>query len=223
MNTLLLFVKQHRIACLLIAMSLFCAAMSLARFVATGSTMFLFLNWNLFLAFIPWAASSAVMTSGSKNKVVLAALVLVWIVFFPNAPYIITDFVHLRISYSAPAWFDILLIFSFAWTGLVYGFLSLIDIEILLAKYISRRMTTCLIVVFIFIVSFGIYLGRYLRWNSWDILSNPLGLLADIVHRIANPMSHPRTWAMTIFFGIVLNMVYFSIHAMRSYRRDVSV
>jgi uncharacterized membrane protein len=112
---------------------------------------------------------------------------------------------------SAPIWFDLVVILSFAWTGLMFGFVSLMDISTLLKKYFSNRTISIIIVFFLFISSFGIYLGRYLRWNSWDILRNPFGLFNDIADRFVNPFSHPRTWGMTLLMGVLLNMIFFSI------------
>lgn len=199
------------ITILLIAMSLFCLAISIARYLITDTKVFLFLNWNLFLAFIPWTISSFMVLNNLNKKPFLIILIASWILFFPNSPYILTDLFHLKLHGSAPIWFDLILILSFAWTGLVYGFISLMDIEKLLSNHLSKKWVNFLVVSFLFLSSFGIYLGRYLRWNSWDIISNPLGLAGDIFDRFVNPSMHPRTWGMTILMGLLLNMMYFSI------------
>jgi uncharacterized membrane protein len=106
-------------------------------------------------------------------------------------------------------------ILSFAWTGLVYGFISLMDMEVLLKKYMTGRLITATTILFLFVASFGIYLGRYLRWNSWDIVNDPLGLSNDIFDRFADPMSYPRAWGMTILMGLLLNMMYFTMKLMK--------
>ena len=196
---------------LLIAMTLFCMAISITRYLITDTKVFLFLNWNLFLAIIPWTISSLMVAYELNKKLPLILLIISWILFFPNSPYILTDLFHLKLKGSAPIWFDLVLILSFAWTGLVYGLISLMDIEKHLSTYLNRKLTSTLIISFIFLASFGIYLGRYLRWNSWDIISNPLGLAGDIMDRFMHPLSHPRTWGMTLLMGILLNMIYFSI------------
>jgi uncharacterized membrane protein len=199
------------ITLLLIGMSLFCFGISMTRYIITETKVFLFLNWNLFLAFIPWLISTVIVLREMSNKFALVILILTWLLFFPNSPYILTDLFHLRMHGSAPIWFDLVVILSFAWTGLVYGFRSLMDIEFLLKKYLSKQIITFLTIIFMFIASFGIYLGRYLRWNSWDIVSNPFGLFNDVFDRILNPMDNPRAWGMTVLMGILLNMMYFSI------------
>ena len=199
------------ISTLLIVMSLFCFGISITRYFLTDTNVFLFLNWNLFLAFIPWLLSTFLILKGVNRKLSLFVLIVTWLLFFPNSPYILTDLFHLRMNSSAPIWFDLVVILSFAWTGLMFGFVSLMDISTLLKKYFSNRTISIIIVFFLFISSFGIYLGRYLRWNSWDILRNPFGLFNDIADRFVNPFSHPRTWGMTLLMGVLLNMIFFSI------------
>ena len=179
--------------------------------------MFLFLNWNLFLAFIPWALSSLVMLKPEiqNKKRTIVLLLFFWLLFFPNAPYILTDLFHLNANSSMPIWFDLILILSFAWVGLVFGMLSLWDIEKLMMKRMSSTWTSILSTAFLFLSSFGIYLGRYLRWNSWDIVHNPSGIIYDVGDRFLHPFDHPRTWGVTIFMGIFLNMVYWSLKLMK--------
>jgi uncharacterized membrane protein len=209
--------NRFEITLLLFAMTMFCFSLSVVRYVVTDTPVFLFLNWNLFLAVIPWMASSAmIMFRGfRKNKFFLFCLVVIWIAFFPNSPYILTDLFHLRVRNSAPIWFDLVVILSFAWAGLVFGFQSLFDIESLMSERIKplyvNIVTTCLL----FLGAFGVYIGRYLRWNTWDIVDNPFELFSDIGSRILNPFDHWRTWGVTLLMGILLNMIYWTIKLMR--------
>src|SRR5262249_14333162 len=116
---------------LLAGMSLFCFVLWIFRSFFSESLFFIFFNWNLFLAFIPWAVSSLIILNPKlrSNKLALLSLFTVWLLFFPNAPYILTDLFHLRLRGSAPIWFDLGVILAFAWTGLTFGFISLMDIE----------------------------------------------------------------------------------------------
>ena len=207
--------NRLNITILLFVMSVFSLGLSLFRFILTDSEMFLFLNWNLFLAFIPWIISTLIIVNAYHKKLHLFFLIIIWLLFFPNSPYILTDLFHLRISSAAPIWYDLIVILSFAWTGLLFGFLSLMDIEELLNKYFGRKTIILFIISFLFLGAFGIYLGRFLRWNSWDIISNPFGLFNDISDRIFNPLSHPRTWGVTILMGTLLNMMYFTLKFMK--------
>lgn len=192
--------------------SVICFGFSIFRFFYTETKVFLFLNWNLFLAFIPWAVTSIAILKPKLQDYKLTVFILlsVWLLFFPNAPYIFTDLFHLRLNSKMPKWFDLILILSFAWTGLLFGLLSLWDIESILSKFFSSIWIRVISICLLFISSFGIYLGRYLRWNSWDIIQDPFGLLQDIGDRIVNPTDHPKTWGVTLFMGMFLTIVYLS-------------
>lgn len=197
--------------------SIMCFGFSIFRFIYTDTKVFLFLNWNLFLAFVPWAVTSIVILNPriQKYKMTIFVLLGIWLLFFPNAPYILTDLFHLRLNSTMPKWFDLILILSFAWTGLLFGYLSLWDIEKILRKSLSQIWISLISVILLFIGSFGIYLGRYLRWNSWDIISEPFNLIYDISDRFINPFDHPRTWGLTIFMGIFLNMIYWTFRMVK--------
>ena len=215
---------------LLFAFSTLCLVLSVIRVFASATPTFLFLNWNLFLAFIPWALSSLLMIYPKLQEKKLAVIMLLgtWLLFFPNAPYILTDLFHLKHVVSMPMWFDLLLILSFAWVGLLFGFMSLWDIEKILKQYLIKSRLKGLLryrfsiplfsSVLLFIGSFGIYLGRYLRWNSWDIIAEPFALIYDIGDRFVNPFEHPRTWGVTLLMGLFLNLVYWSLRLIK-YRK----
>ncbi|MXV17951.1 DUF1361 domain-containing protein [Hufsiella ginkgonis] len=200
-------------------MSVFSFGLSILRWQVTGTTSYLFLNFNLFLAFIPWAISSLVLLYPRlQHKLLLTFSFFVWVLFFPNAPYILTDLFHLRERINAPVWFDLALILSFAWTGLLFGFSSLVDIESLLSRYFRRSVVTGMIVVLLFSAGFGVYLGRFLRWNSWDVISAPDVLFLGITDRFINPFDHSRTWGLTIVIGILLNSMFFSVRHFKGRR-----
>ena len=193
-------------------LTLFCFSFSVARCIYSNTNTFLFLNWNLFLAFIPWLLTTwlIIQPKIQNHKIVVGLVICLWLLFFPNAPYILTDLFHLRLTTSMPVWFDLVLILSFAWTGILFGFLSLWNIEQIFSKSLKHKYITAISILLLFLSSFGIYLGRYLRWNSWDILNNPFQLAYDIGDRFINPSIHPRTWGMTILMGLFLSMLYFS-------------
>jgi uncharacterized membrane protein len=198
-------------------LSIFCFSLSIFRYIYSDTRMFLFLNWNLFLAFLPWMFSSILMIYPKlqNNKLILYGLVLSWLLFFPNSPYILTDLFHLRIHTTMPIWFDLLLLLSFAWVGLMFGFMSLWDIEKLLSKKINNKFIPAISIVLLFLGSFGIYIGRYLRWNSWDIFRQPYSLASDIGDQIVNPFEHLRTWGMTFFMFLFLSVIYWSFKFIR--------
>lgn len=209
---------RWQLAALLIAMSVACFGMSVFRFWITDTKTFLFLNWNLFLAFLPWVASTVLVALPvlQRHFVILLVVLAFWLLFFPNSPYILTDLFHLKARHGFPVWFDLVIILSFAWTGLLYGFASLLDIEMLLATYLRPWQIGVLVSVLLFVSSFGVYLGRFLRWNSWDIVSEPTELLYDVGERVLYPMQHQATWGMTLTMGLLLNMMYWTIKLIRN-------
>ena len=206
---------NFNIAIFFIISSTFCFGMSIVRYAATDKTIFLSLNWNLFLAFIPWLVSMLLLTIKQLHKLLLIPLLFTWLIFFPNAPYILTDMFHLTPRSFPPIWYDLILLLSYAWTGLMFGFASLINIEKILNEYINEKFVSLISIVLLFVASFGIYIGRFLRWNSWDIISNPSGIFTDILDKFSSPFDYPKAWVVTILMGLMLNMMYLSIKILK--------
>lgn len=209
--------NQLQISLFMGVLSFFCFALSLFRVEFSGTRHFLFLNWNLFLAFVPWFLTLILSLRPNlrKKPLIVFGMLGIWLLFFPNASYILTDLFHLSHHSSMPIWFDLVLILSFAWTGLIYGFLSLWNLEEMMKRFLPGKVITWISVLLLFVSSFGIYIGRYLRWNSWDILHHPGKLMLDVGDRVINPGDHPRTWGVTIFMGLFLTMLYFTFRFMR--------
>ncbi|MBL0287046.1 MAG: DUF1361 domain-containing protein [Bacteroidetes bacterium] len=179
----------------------------------TQQTSFIFLIWNIFLALIPLGVSLLLAIRVNSQKVspfIFWVFVGLWLLFFPNAPYILTDLFHLKMR-DFPFWYDLVLLLIFAWTGTLIGFLSLLIIHDIFTKKYGKIAGWIISFSAIFLGSFGIYLGRYLRWNSWDMLTNPLTLAEDIWVRIFNPFQHPTTIGVTFLFTILLSLMYASL------------
>ena len=198
---------------ILVLLCLFCILASVFRYYYSDTTQFLFLNWNLFLAAIPWLLSSFISFRPDlqKKKFLLFLLFCIWMLFFPNAPYILTDLIHLRLDSEMPIWFDLVFILSFSWTGLMFGFLSLMDIESFLKQHFSKWKVFLLSTIVLFIAAFGIYLGRYLELNSWDAIREPLSFLGAMKKYFLQPLNHLDTWGLTLFMGAFLNLVFWSL------------
>jgi len=177
----------------------------------TGQLVYIFLAWNLFLAWVPFAISNKLEKNKTASGWETFLLLFLWLLFLPNAPYIITDFFHLKQRNPVPYWYDVLLLFSAAFNGLILGLLSLQKVEIFLISKFGSRKGTLVILVSFFLCAFGIYIGRFLRWNSWDIITNPGDIAEDIFDRLINPFDHFKTWSVTILFGTFLSLVYFSV------------
>lgn len=187
----------------------FTIVLLIVRIILTKELTYIFLAWNLFLAWIPFAVSQQLDNIKSKWK--LFFIILLWLLFLPNAPYIITDFLHLKQRSPVPYWYDILLLFSAALNGLLLGLASLLKVEKFLIDCYGKKISAFLILCSFFLSAFGIYIGRYLRWNSWDIITNPSAVGGDILERLLNPFAHFGTWAVTALFGIFLFIIYYSM------------
>ena len=156
-----------------------------ARIWYSGYITYSFLQWNLFLAWIPLFSALGLWALQQRQRrgtgLAGALLFLCWLAFFPNAPYIVTDFLHLTERNNVPLWYDLLLIFSFAWNGLVVGFTSLWIVQTVIAGRWGQWLSWLIVAGTLALSGFGIYLGRFLRWNSWDLLTNPRLLASDII------------------------------------------
>jgi len=175
-----------------------------------GTTSFLFLVWNLFLAWIPyWIAISMGSIHRQFSSWLLTGTCLIgWLLFFPNAPYILTDFLHLRSRAPIPQWYDLMLIASFAWTGLILGLLSLYEVQRFLKDQIGNRLAWVIAICCIFLCGFGIYVGRFLRWNSWDVFTRPIDLITQLVEVVSRPDIYGNTVGISLVLGVFLLLAY---------------
>lgn len=160
-----------------------------------------FLGWNLFLAGIPVAlASLAELSWRFRKRVTTVGLLIGWLAFFPNAPYITTDLIHLRERPPVPVWFDALILTSAALAGLLAGFVSLYLVHQMAEVRFGVRWGWALCAIVLSAASFGVYLGRFARYNSWDLLTAPREILYDVSDRIVDPLSGPTAIAVTLSF-----------------------
>jgi uncharacterized membrane protein len=193
----------------------FSVALVFARVVYTGELHYIFIIWNLFLAWVPFAISNVLRQKYNASPWLQGLLIFGWLIFFPNAPYIITDFMHLGESPIVPLWFDVFLLFTASWNGLLLGVLSLFKIEKFLENKFSSRLASFCIVICLFLCGFGVYAGRFLRWNSWEIFTDPKNIMEDAVQRLLNPHEHPATWGVTMLIGMMLMIVYYTLKNLR--------
>ncbi|MCL4861782.1 MAG: DUF1361 domain-containing protein [Caldilineaceae bacterium] len=195
----------------LLLSSLMSVATVVFRVYYSGSSAYVFLVWNLFLAWAPLLCALALWQFaiyGRRATLLLLPFLGCWFLFFPNSPYIVTDFLHLTQRHNIPLWYDLLLIFSFAWNGLILGFVSLWIVQGVIQALYGRWLSWVTVSATLAASGFGIYLGRFLRWNSWDLLTDPYGLARDIYVRLADPLAHPHTLAVTVLFSGFLAVAY---------------
>lgn len=205
MNTIkqLLFNRFKTISLLTIAIGL-SIVLLMIRMKLTHSFFYLFLVWNLFLAVIPFAITTYLASVPKLNKYAMFLWFGTWLLFLPNAPYIITDLLHLRISATSLLWLDVLVINAFALNGLILFYYSLLEMKTILSQYLNNKKLRLLLITIPFISGFGVYLGRFLRYNSWEILSNPKYLFVDILNIAIQPFENKEAWLFTILFGAFL-------------------
>lgn len=197
----------------LIALVAWCVGMLFVRMVYSRSTVNAFLAWNLILAVVPVVASSLMALPGGRRGAVAlkAVCFLVWLAFLPNAPYLVTDFIHLTHYPPVPLWYDVALFGSFAATGAVLGYASVAEVESLLRPRLGTVWSSAVSVAALLLCGFGIYLGRFLRLNSWDVLTAPGALGHQVVHQVAHPASHPASWEVPVVYGLGLVLGYFAL------------
>ena len=188
---------------------LFTVVMIIIRILYTSETFFIFLVWNLFLAWLPFFISTKL--NGRSSSPMQWVLLMSWLLFFPNAPYIITDLLHLNDLDGIPKWFDLLMLYSAAWNGLLLGLLSLHNTEQFLQQKMKAGHANLILVSCIFLSGFGVYAGRYLRWNSWEIFTHPQNIARDTIPRILHPHQHLSTWGMTLMLGSFLLIIYYTL------------
>ncbi len=161
------------------------------RTILSGSYDYFFLVWNIFLAWIPLGlAYMTTVFAGRRSYIFLSVpfAAFLWLIFFPNAPYILTDLAHLgNLKPGIPVWFDVLLIIWFAWTGLLLGMVSLFLMQDIVRREFGRAAGWLFIFAVGLLGSLGIYIGRFLRWNSWDLLFNPFERAKEFMNYAAHP------------------------------------
>jgi uncharacterized membrane protein len=170
-----------------------------------------YMVWNLFLAWVPlllivWLLRMLRHKRWSSWQGV--GLSFLWLCFLPNSFYMVTDYIHLQDVSSVDVLYDAVMLTSFVFTGLVLGYFSLYLFHIELRKRLPAMTTSRIIGFILLLCSFAIYLGRDLRWNSWDILINPAGILFDVSDRILDPAGQPQMLVTTLSFFVLLSMLY---------------
>jgi uncharacterized membrane protein len=209
----------------LVAVSLFCVALVLLRFAESGSTKFGGLIWNLFLAWIPFVLAVVVYDRWRRHGARATLLVLgaLWLLFFPNAPYIVTDFVHLERTADSPYWYDAVTVSAFAWTGLLLGFASLFLMQTVVRQWRGVVSGWVFATIALALGSLGIYLGRFLRLNSWDAVEHP-SVLPRIAHTVArDPFRYGEAIGVTVLFTLALGFAYFLLYNFAIVGRELDV
>ncbi|NSL89070.1 DUF1361 domain-containing protein [Chitinophaga solisilvae] len=202
-------ISRHQQDYTLYASVLFSLSLLAVRIAHTGSYLRISLVWNLFLAYIPFAITRRMERNPAeiKNRYTWYSYFIVWLLFIPNSPYILTDLFHL-FDGGVPLWFDLFVIFSFAWNGMMLGYISIRSMENLWRTRHTRWPAWLFTFPVMLLCGMGVYIGRYLRYNSWDVVKDPLTLLGDMRDILLHPIENKSAWAFTICMGIFLSLMY---------------
>ena len=211
--------RRLRVVVLVLAVaSFFSCGLAAARVAYSGRGVFAFLAWNMALAWVPLALSLVLArrhrldVERAPGRLLSWAIGALWLAFFPNAPYMVTDLIHLRARNPVPIWFDAVMVFAFALTGVCIAFVSLLLVHRLVARRLGARVGWLFVAAVAALTGFGIYLGRVQRWNSWDLVTRP----ADLVAGTADNLVHPRTVGMTLLMASLFAVTYLMLFALAS-------
>ena len=208
--------RRIAVSASLAGLSLFVLGMLAVRMLYTGTSVHGWLAWNLFLAWIPFLLALLLYErarAGASWRV-LAPLGLLWLAFFPNAPYLITDLKHVGHGAQVPVLYDVLLLSAAGWLGLLLGLTSLFLVHAVARRLVGVLNAWALVAAVLALSSFGIYLGRVQRWNSWDLVVHPASIGDQIGGGLLHPLSHPRPIGLTVLFTSFLLVSYLALYAL---------
>lgn len=203
--------RYQRLAAALIVSNLVSVILFLIRVEQAQNIRYWFLLWNLVLAWLPLGLI-LLLRERLKTARWLTwksiGLSMLWLGFLPNSFYLASDLIHLRSTGEVSVLFDIVMFMSFIFNGLAAGFASVFLMHSMLLRRIRRDYVHGIIGGVLLLCSFAIYLGRDLRWNTWDILVNPAGILFDVSERVINPLTHSEAFSITALFFVFLGSIY---------------
>jgi uncharacterized membrane protein len=201
---------------------LVCILLVAARVAYTDSTRHTGLIWNLFLAWIPFILASFAHAISWKRiwvYLIIPVIAFLWLLFFPNAPYMLTDLQDLARSggVGAPLWYDVIIVVWCSWTGMLLGVISLYLMQDIVTRTFGRAAGWIFVFAISGLTSFGIYIGRFMRLNSWDILQNPAETAMEILGLVIDPSMRLAAFTVlyTFFFLFVFLLLYSFSHMLR--------
>jgi uncharacterized membrane protein len=195
----------------LVAASAWCVLLLVVRQHEYGAAGYPYLVWNLVLAWVPLALATLLVVTYARSRSVVELLAVggTWLLFLPNAPYMLTDFVHLGTEHRL---FDTIVISSFALTALALGFVSLVLVQLVVTRAAGALLGWATVIGSLFAASFGIYLGRVLRFNSWDVVRRPHRLVELAKLRLDDPFGNRYLIGFTLALGGVLVLAYLGLY-----------
>lgn len=186
------------------------------RVIYTQQYLFVWFGWNLFLALVPYLITRAAIRRPQwiESNGRFVVLFTVWLLFIPNSFYIITDLFHLQMRSEVPLWFDLALIFSFAWNGILLGVLSIRQMEKMMTAKWPAITEWQFVYPMMLLNAFGVYIGRYMRYNSWDVIADPFQLTKDVIYLLVHPVRNRFDWSMIGCYAVFMSLIYVAIKRM---------
>jgi uncharacterized membrane protein len=200
---------------LLTTASTICIGLVMARMAYSDSSRYTTLVWNLMLAWIPFVLAYVAYVLSWQRVLMYAAIpvfAFLWLIFFPNAPYILTDLQHLSQGISrVPLWYDVILLVWFSWTGMLLGVVSLNLMQEIIRRQFGRAISWAFVLVVAALSAVGLYVGRFIRLNSWDILQNPALAASNMFDWLSDPSL--RSIGFIALYTVFFMFVYLTLHA----------
>ncbi|HSB01827.1 MAG TPA: DUF1361 domain-containing protein [Anaerolineales bacterium] len=218
------FVRHRYSISVFVLLNIACAVvvgLVLARVAYSASSRHTGLIWNLFLAWIPFMLSyfaHAISWRRATLYLIIPSIAFLWLIFFPNAPYMLTDLQDLaRRAYGAPLWYDVIIVVWSSWTGMLLGVISLYLMQDIVIRQFGRVAGWLFVFVVSALSSFGIYIGRFVRLNSWNILQDPAETTQEILGLIIDPSRRLAAFTLlyTFFFLFIFLLLYSFSHMLR--------
>ena len=185
--------------------------LNILRILLFGSLSFIYILWNIFLALLPFIISSILLKQEQENRLSKPVFIIgfiFWLLLLPNAPYLVTDIIHIGEIRKVPVLYDAFLLFNSAWIGMLLGMYSLFHIEKILKFRYSKLITDFSIFAIIILSSFGIYIGRFLRFNSWDIFINHFYILRSVWYSFLESANQLEAYLYTFLFFVFFYVSY---------------
>ena len=216
--------RQLGVVASLVLLTMLCVSLLVLRVAHSNHSTYAWLWWNIFLAWLPLGFALVAYNVSWRHSRLSWFLVficaVVWLAFFPNAPYLVTDIIHLQHRPDAPFWFDLILFVAIAWTGCFLGLVSLFLMQEIVRRAAGSMVSWIFALAALGLSGFGIYLGRFLRWNSWDVFFAPTPILGSLLEGIRHPAAHSQTFVFSIVFAAFFTSMYLMLVALMHLRHE---
>jgi uncharacterized membrane protein len=210
------FTREQRYQMVLFGILVISSVLSVSLFVARAAPSkngpFTSLVLNLVLAWVPfgfaWIVYKFIHCPRILIRVLVSVCAVLWLIFFPNSLYILTDFQHIAIrDTDTPIWYDVIMLLWFSWTGLLLGLTSLYFMQKVVTRWLGKIFSWVFVVGATILGSLGVYIGRFIELNSWDVIINPFSILGSFREHFLYPPYH-QVQFMTFFFLFALFFLF---------------